>query len=75
MWSLPLDDEAGRVEVGVGLAERGNDAVAAAFGGAEVDEEDLILVVMDDAGEFGSAADEVGGVNWHSKTEYWRWSP
>jgi hypothetical protein len=54
-------DETGCVQGDVGLTERGDDAVAAAFGGAEVDEEDLIVVVVDDFGEFGAAADEVGG--------------
>ncbi len=54
-------DDTGGVERGVGEAEGGDDAVAAAFGGAEVDEEDLVFVVMDDAGEFGAAANEVAG--------------
>ncbi len=53
------DHDAGRIEVGVGLAESGDNAVAAAFGGAEVDEEDLVFVVVDDGGEFGAEADEV----------------
>ena len=57
-WS---DDETGGVEVGVGLAEGGDDAVATAFGGAEMDEENLVFVVLDEVGEEGAAADEVGG--------------
>lgn len=55
------DDEAGGVEVGVGLAEGGDDAVATAFGGAEMDEENLVFVVVDEVGEEGAATDEVGG--------------
>ncbi len=56
-----LDDEASGVKVGVGLAESGDDAVATAVGGAEVDEEDLVFVVIDELGEQGAAADEVRG--------------
>lgn len=54
------DDDAGGVDGGVGEAEGGDDAVAATFGGAEVDEEDLIFGVFDDFGEGGATADEVG---------------
>ena len=57
----PLDDEAGRVDRSIGDAESGDDAVAASFGGSEVDEEDLVFIVIDDAGEFGAAADDVAG--------------
>ena len=41
------DDEAGLVDFFVGLADGGDDAFAAEGGGAEVDEDDLILVVVD----------------------------
>ena len=43
------------------MAESGDDAVATAVGGAEVDEEDLVFVVIDELGEQGAAADEVRG--------------
>jgi len=54
------DDHAGGVDVGVGFAEGGNDAIAAAFGRAEVDEQDLVFFVMDDFGETGAEPDEIG---------------
>ena len=57
---LGSDDVTGGVDGGVGAAEGGDDAVAAAFGGAEVDEEDLVLGVVDDLGEFAFEAGEVG---------------
>ena len=47
--------------MGVGLAEGGDDALAAAVAGAKVDEEDLVLAVVDDAAELLAAADEVAG--------------
>jgi hypothetical protein len=54
-----LDDDTGGVEFGVGPAESGDDAVTAALGGTEVDEEDLIFVAVDDDGEVGAEAEEV----------------
>lgn len=54
-------DEAGGIDGRIRAAEGGDDAVAAAFGGAEVDEEDLVEVVVDGFGEFGAEAGEVGG--------------
>jgi hypothetical protein len=57
----PSDDKTGRVDVGVGEAERGDDAVATPFGRPEVDEQDLVFVVVDDGGQLGAAADEVAG--------------
>ena len=45
-------DDAGGVEFDVGGAECGDDAAAAALGGAEVDEEDLVFGWFDDLGEF-----------------------
>jgi len=60
MWVVS-DDETGGVDGGVRESEGGDDAVAAAFGGTEMNEEDLIFTVFDDAGEFGAAADEVAG--------------
>jgi hypothetical protein len=55
------NNDAGGVNGGVGEAEGGDDAVAAAFGGPEMDEQDLVFGVFDDAGEFNAAADEVAG--------------
>jgi hypothetical protein len=46
-----LDDKAGRVKVGVGRAEGGDETVSSAFGGAEVHEEDLVFDMVDDARE------------------------
>jgi hypothetical protein len=56
-----VDDDAGAVEGGVGLAERRDDAVAAAFGWAEVHEDHLVDLVVDDAAQAVAAAREVGG--------------
>jgi len=56
-----LDDDAGGIDGGVGFAEGGDDAFAAAFGWAEVNEKDLVFGVVDDGGEGGTAADEIGG--------------
>lgn len=47
------------MEVGVGLADGGDVSGGAGVGRAEVDEEDLVLVVVDDFGDFGAAAGEV----------------
>ena len=44
---LGLDDEAGDVDLFVDLAERGDGAFSTEGGGAEVDEEHLVFVVMD----------------------------
>lgn len=49
------------VDGGVGQAEGRDDAVAAAGGGAEVDEEDLVFVVLDDFAENVPALGEVDG--------------
>jgi hypothetical protein len=53
------DDQAGGVDVGIGFAERRNDAIAAAFGRTEVNEQDLVFSVMDRLGELGAQADEI----------------
>ncbi len=58
---MRLDYDAGRFDASVGAAEGGDDAVAATFGGAEVDEDDLILIVVDDATEFDTEFDEIRG--------------
>jgi hypothetical protein len=55
------NNEAGRVDGCVGETERGDDAVATALSRAEMDEQNLIFAVMDDAGEVGAAADQVAG--------------
>lgn len=55
------DDNAGGVDVCVRFAEGGDDAVAAAGGRAEVDEEDLVLIVVNDLGEAATAGGEVLG--------------
>jgi hypothetical protein len=57
-----LHDDAGREDGRVGYAECGDDAVAPAFSGTEIDEEDLILVMVNDGGQFGAEPDEVGGI-------------
>lgn len=46
--------------MGIGLTERGDHAIAAAFGGAEVYEKDLIISVVDDAAKQLAAANQVG---------------
>jgi len=60
-WWL-LHDYAGRKDGRIGYAERGDDAVAPAFSGTEIDEEYLILVMVDDGSQFGAEPDEVGGI-------------
>lgn len=55
------EDDAGGIEVGVRFAEGGDDAVAAAGGGAEVDEKDLVFEMVDDAGEAAAAGGEILG--------------
>jgi hypothetical protein len=60
MGLAPSDDDAGGVYGYVGQSERGDDAVTAAVGGAEMDEEDLVFIAMDDLREIVAAADEVG---------------
>jgi hypothetical protein len=57
-----LHNDAGREDGRVRYPERGDDALAPAFGGTEIDEEDLILVVVNDGGQFGAEPDEVGGI-------------
>ena len=44
----------------VWFAERGNDAVAAAFDGTEVDKQHLIFPMVDDLGEQVAAPGQVG---------------
>jgi hypothetical protein len=54
-------DETRGVDGGVREAKGCYDPVATAFGGAEMDEEDLVFRVLDDASKFDAAADEVSG--------------
>lgn len=54
-----LHDDARGADRRVGLAEGGDHALAAAFGRAEVDEEDLIFVVLDDLAERMPALGEI----------------
>ena len=70
-----LYDKAGRIERDVRLSEGGDDAFAAPLRRAEVDEENLILLVVDDSVQFGLHRMRSEAVNWHSNTEYCRWSP
>jgi hypothetical protein len=60
LWDGGSDDVARGIEVVVGAAEGGDDALAAAGSGAEIDEEDLVEVVVDDFGELGGELGEVG---------------
>lgn len=43
----------------IGFPQGGNDAVAAAFDGAEIDEQHLIFAVVDDLGEHVAAARQI----------------
>ena len=59
-WSLlvtPADDDAGRIEGRVWLAERADYPVAPYLDGTEIHEEHLVLAVIDDlgTGDDGSA--------------------
>ena len=56
-----LEDKTRRVEPNIGLTERSDDAVAAAFRGSKMDEEDLVVLMVDKRAEFGAHAGEVGG--------------
>jgi hypothetical protein len=47
MWEWTSNYEARRVDGSVRQTERGDDSVAASFGGAEMDEENLIFVMVD----------------------------
>jgi hypothetical protein len=57
-----LHDHRDAVEVDVGFAEGGDRGRAATFDGADVDEENLVFVVVDDAGEVGAKFDELSVV-------------
>ena len=54
-----LHDNAGRADRRIGLPERGNHAFAAALGRAEVDEQHLVFVVLDDLRERVAATSQV----------------
>ena len=53
------NDKTRRVDGCIRQTERRYDAVAAPFGGSEMDEQNLIFVVVDDAGKFGAAPNQV----------------
>jgi len=58
----PSNHNTRRIDVDVGLAEGGDDSIAAAFGGAEVDEEDLVFVVIDQIAQRVATFRQVDGV-------------
>jgi hypothetical protein len=58
---LRLGNDTWGIDAGVRATEGGDDAVAATFGGTEVDKKDLIPVVVDDAAEFDAKVDQVRG--------------
>lgn len=58
--AIVSNDDARGVDIGVRLTKRGDDAIAAAFGRSEIDEEHLVLFVMNHLGQFRAQADEVG---------------
>lgn len=60
LMGFASDNDARRVEGRIGFSDRGDDAVTPAFGWTEVDEKDLILLMVDDAGQGGTAAGKVG---------------
>ncbi len=61
MHRVALDDDAGRVDWRIRLAQRRDHALAASLGGAEVDEQHLVLVVLD---EFGQRMSALGQIDW-----------
>ena len=61
LWGRISNNDAGGVDGGVGEAEGSDDAVTTAFGGPEMDEQDLVFGVEYDAGKFNAAADEIAG--------------
>ena len=70
-----VDDDARGVDEGVGSAECGDHAVSTAFDRAEVHEEHLIILVMDELAERVAAADEVRLRELTFEDEYCKWSP
>jgi hypothetical protein len=54
-----LNDKTWRVDACIRQTERRYDSIAAPFGGSEVHEQNLILVVVDDAGKFGAAPNQI----------------
>jgi len=54
-------DNAGGIERGVGLAERGDHAFAASFGGPQIDEEHLVFVMLDQLAEHMAAFGQIDG--------------
>ncbi len=59
MSKCSSNDKARRVDRRVRLTERRDHAVAATFGGAQMDEQHLVFVVVDDARQFGPASNQV----------------
>jgi hypothetical protein len=58
-WSS--DDKTRRVDGIVWQTERRYDAITAPFGGPEMDKQNLIFVMVDDAGKFGAAPNQIAG--------------
>jgi hypothetical protein len=54
------DYDTRRVEICIRFAEGCDDAITASFGRAEINEEDLILIVVNDGAEVDFQPDEVG---------------
>jgi hypothetical protein len=53
------NDKTRRVDGCIRQTERRYDSVTAPFGGSEMDEQNLILVVVDDASKFGATPNQV----------------
>lgn len=56
---LPSHDVTGTVDWGIRLAEGGDHSIAAAFGGAKIDEEHLVFAMVDDLAECLAALGKV----------------
>lgn len=54
-----IDNKAGAVDRRIGFAKGGDDSIAAAFNGSEIDEQHLILAMVDDLPEGVAAANQV----------------
>jgi len=58
-FARKLDDDARRVDRGIGLAERGDHSIAAAFGWAEIHKQHLVLFVVNDFRKLAAAPNKV----------------
>jgi hypothetical protein len=54
------DDDAGPVHGRIRFTESGDDAIATAFGGAEIDKKYLVLGVVDNCAEFAAERHDIG---------------